>query len=950
MSLDSASSEATYMSILSHEDPLAWAVDLFGLQEPDSPKAASASPEYVPGPEEPEQAPPSPDYIPGPEYLEYLAPADDEIVAEDQPYANYAIHITLSLGYVADSDPEEDTEDGPCAPRCNKCKRIDHLALDCRISGPNGNNNNRGNSETTQNAGTCYECGVQGHFKRDCPKLKNKNCGIQGGNDNAPAKVFSHVIGFIIIRVEAAPASPDYVPGPKELEQAPPLPGYIPGPEYPNYLAPADDKIIAEDQPYADYASPIALSPGYVADSDLEEDPEEDSEDVPVDYPTDGGDEDDDNVSSDDDDEEKEASKEEEHLAPTDSIVAPAVDLVHFFEETEAFDIYLTPGTYAFSIRGGEAFETDESVATPLPSPVDHTTPLGLRYLSNPRNLCLFHQRRRSRDFLPYLHHHHHHSSHYHHPLQRNALLGFKASMRRLRASSPSTHHSLHPSPPLPPLPSSLYLPPHVPTLLPFPSPPLLALLFIPPTVDRREDIPEAELPPRKRLCLTALTLRYKRVEEVGYGIMDIWVDPAKAVEEVSSMTLEGVNARVTELTERVDVLIEDREFHQETVLLMEQKALVSRKAWNNMTPRRTFVAAARAAAAAPMTVAVVEQLIKARVSTTLANHETLRNIINGYGDEIHNSHTGIRGTVRTPREYVAYAMDWKILKKMMTAKYCPRGEIKKLEIERWNLKVKGTDVASYTLRFQELALMCGRMFPEELDEVERYVCGLHDMIQENVMSYQPKTMEKAIEFANDQMDQKVLTITERQAEQKRKLKFNAGNSQGSSGPNGNNNNCRNFKTTQNAGTCYKFRVQGHFKRVYPKLKNKNHGNQGGNGNAPAKVNETLTVHGDGSNQGNETRLNIISCTKTKKYLLKGHFVFLAHVTTKETEDKSGEKQLEDVPIIRDFPEVFTEDLSGLPLNRQVEFQIDLIPGAAPVARAPYRLAPSEMKELLEQL
>ncbi|GJT72333.1 putative reverse transcriptase domain-containing protein [Tanacetum coccineum] len=93
--------------------------------------------------------------------------------------------------------------------------------------------------------------------------------------------------------------------------------------------------------------------------------------------------------------------------------------------------------------------------------------------------------------------------------------------------------------------------------------------------------------------------------------------------------------------------------------------------------------------------------------------------------------------------------------------------------------------------------------------------------------------------------------------------------------------------------------------------------------------NETLIVHGDGSNQGNETRLNIISCTKTQKYLLKGCPIFLAHVTTKDTEDKSKEKRLEDVPIVWDFPNVFPEDLP---------------------ARVPYRLAPSEMKELSEQL
>ncbi|GKC42966.1 putative reverse transcriptase domain-containing protein [Tanacetum coccineum] len=416
-----------------------------------------------------------------------------------------------------------------------------------------------------------------------------------------------------------------------------------------------------------------------------------------------------------------------------------------------------------------------------------------------------------------------------------------------------------------------------------------------------------------------------------------------------------------------------------------------------------------------------------------------------------------------------------KALKKMMTVKYCPRGEINKLEIKLWNLKVKGTDVASYTLRFQKLALMYGRMFHEESDEVEKYVSGLPDMIRGNVMSYQPKTMEKSIKFANDQMDKKVLTIAERQVEQKRKLEFNAGDNQGhqqqnkrqrayTAGPGEKREYTGSLPLCTKCNYHHKIPcapsegVHGHFKRDCPNLKNKNGGNQGGNGNAPVKVyvvgnagtnpdsnvitgtfllnnryasilfdtgadrsfvsttfssliditpttldhyydveladgkiigintiirgctlnfldhpfninlipvelgsfdvivgmdwlakyhafidcaekiiripcaNETLIVHGDGSSRGSETRLNIISCTKTQKYMLKGHHVFLAHVTTKGTEDKSEEKRLEDVPIVRDFPE------------------IDLIPGAAPVARAPYRLAPSEMKELSEQL
>ncbi|GKF64847.1 hypothetical protein Tco_0188295, partial [Tanacetum coccineum] len=67
-------------------------------------------------------------------------------------------------------------------------------------------------------------------------------------------------------------------------------------------------------------------------------------------------------------------------------------------------------------------------------------------------------------------------------------------------------------------------------------------------------------------------------------------------------------------------------------------------------------------------------------------------------------------------------------------------------------------------------------------------------------------------------------------------------------------------------------------------------------------------------------------------------------------EKKSDEKRLEDIPVVREFLEVFPEDLLDLPPIRQIESQIELIPGAVPVARAPYRLAPSEMLELSNQL
>nr|GEW19723.1 putative reverse transcriptase domain-containing protein [Tanacetum cinerariifolium] len=105
---------------------------------------------------------------------------------------------------------------------------------------------------------------------------------------------------------------------------------------------------------------------------------------------------------------------------------------------------------------------------------------------------------------------------------------------------------------------------------------------------------------------------------------------------------------------------------------------------------------------------------------------------------------------------------------------------------------------------------------------------------------------------------------------------------------------------------------------------------------------ETLIIRGDRS----KTRPNLISCIKTERYISRGCQILIAQVIEK----KSDEKRLEDIPVVREFLEVFPENLPGLPLIHQVEFQINLYPRAAPVARAPCRLAPSEMQELSNQL
>ncbi|GJZ01369.1 hypothetical protein Tco_0519330 [Tanacetum coccineum] len=151
----------------------------------------------------------------------------------------------------------------------------------------------------------------------------------------------------------------------------------------------------------------------------------------------------------------------------------------------------------------------------------------------------------------------------------------------------------------------------------------------------------------------------------------------------------------------------------------------------------------------------------------------------------------------------------------------------------------------------------------------------------------------------------------------------------------------RTLRLNQRVITCFEFGAQGHYhgnKARVPdaRVKNQNRGNKA---RVPDARGKAYVLRGGDANPGLEVygeRLSTISgawywCNENKY-------------------NSRCKERLEDVPIVRDFPEVFLEDLPGLPPIRKVEFQIDLVPGVAPVARAPYRLAPSEMEELSTQL
>nr|GEU67455.1 retrovirus-related Pol polyprotein from transposon 17.6 [Tanacetum cinerariifolium] len=776
--------------------------------------------------------------------------------------------------------------------------------------------------------------------------------------------------------------SPDYVPGPKHPPSLDYVPGhehppspveipYVPEPEYPEYLVPFDAEAPFEDQPLPVDASPTAASPSYVADSDPEKDPEDDHADYPADG-KDGDDEPSDDDNTDDEDEEPfddEEDDEEEHLAPADSSAVPIVDHVLPAGDTKAL-------------------EADE----PAPTPRSHHTII-------PFSQTRLRRARKTVRLEP--------------PMSASMQACIARHAALLSPPLPV------PSPPLP-LPSPLTISPTdtgAPLGYRAAGIRMRALL---PSTSRRNDIPEADVPPRNRACLTTLAPGFEVRESSAAGAAR---QPGPTKSDIRRRRVEKteldniVRQRTDEfelrfeeaqddralLRARVNTLFRDRPDHCRTTMILDREAMYAREAWAGSKDRSAAIAAHVRTLEAQVAALIAQtSSLQTQLTTTLGQRDADRS---RNGDNSNDSGTGKRRQMTSQREctYTDFLkcqpMSFQGTERVVKFASCT---LQGSTLTWWNSHIRAVrqDVAYAMPWAASKRMITDKYWPRESAKVERYIGGLPDMIHGSVKASEPQLMQEAIEFATELIDKKMPTHGDRKPYRGTKHLCSKCNyhhdrpcapkctncknighlardckGRPTATNNTNNNNQRSQGANAMGITCFECEVQGHYTSDCPKLKNRNQGNRAENENVVARAyavgtartnpnsnvvtafsslidiipitldhgydvelademgsfdviidmdwlvkhhvvivcdeklvrvpfnNEFLIFHGDRSNNGHESRLNIISCTKTQKYLLKGCPIFLTHVTTKGAEDKSKEKRLEDVSIVQDFPE-----------------------------------------------
>ncbi|GKD56413.1 hypothetical protein Tco_1289800, partial [Tanacetum coccineum] len=224
------------------------------------------------------------------------------------------------------------------------------------------------------------------------------------------------------------------------------------------------------------------------------------------------------------------------------------------------------------------------------------------------------------------------------------------------------------------------------------------------PSTSCRADIPEADTPPRKRLLLTT---------------------PRPSCEVGESSAAAAARQPGPTMAHRVDYI---------AVLSVTSLLSIMENGTKRTTRSTPVTPNPNATATTTVTEAQLQALIDQGVATAMAEAEAAREC--SYSEFLKCKPLDFKGT-----EGVG------------------------IETEMWNLKVRGTDVVAYSRRFQQLALMCSMMFPEEIDKIEKYIGGLPDMIHGNVKASKLKTMQEAIEFTTELMDDKTQAYAERQAE-----------------------------------------------------------------------------------------------------------------------------------------------------------------------------------------